>query len=300
MFYFSKSKYTDAWRCPKMVWLDKYMPEVGAPVDPALQSRFDTGNEVGDLAMGLFGEFVEVTAHRDDGKLDLSAMIEATRVEMERGTQNICEASFCYDGLYCAVDVLRREGGGWAIYEVKSSTHPENTIYHADVAYQKYILENCGVNVTGTYLVTVDNSYVFDGTLDLHALFKITDVADKVAAESANVESILAAAQAVLSCEAEPAKPLSLCCKEPYECKYCAYCWRDVPSPSVFDLYRLDSKVKFDLYRSGYASLDALAASGFRGTETQMRQIDFATHDRGTHVDAEAIGEYLDTLTYPL
>jgi hypothetical protein len=59
---------------------------------------------------------VNVTACREDGKLDLPRMMENTRREMERGTPVICEASFSYEGLYCAVDLLKKEEDGWAIY----------------------------------------------------------------------------------------------------------------------------------------------------------------------------------------
>ena len=45
--------------------------------------------------MGLFGDFVEVTAY-NDGELDLSKMITDTVLEMEKGTNVICEASFSY------------------------------------------------------------------------------------------------------------------------------------------------------------------------------------------------------------
>lgn len=62
--------------------------------------------------MGLFDDFVEVTAY-DGEKLDLTKMIEATKAEMDRGTPIICEASFSYNGLYCAVDILKKENGGW-------------------------------------------------------------------------------------------------------------------------------------------------------------------------------------------
>ena len=96
-----------------------------ATVDAGVEARFAEGNVVGDLAMGLFGDFVEVTTMKD-GRLDLSAMIEKTHEEMERGTEVICEASFSYrnagESNYCAVDILRKTPDGWAIYEVKSTT----------------------------------------------------------------------------------------------------------------------------------------------------------------------------------
>jgi|GEM_PF-2277451 len=51
-------------------------------------------------------------------------MMEKTARCLEAGAENLCEASFRYEGLYCAVDILRKQGGGYAIYEVKSASHP--------------------------------------------------------------------------------------------------------------------------------------------------------------------------------
>ena len=189
MIYLSKSKYCGLWQCPKLAWLRQYKPEE-AVINAMVQARFDAGNVVGDLAMGLFGDFVEVTTYNGD-KLDLTAMIEKTESEMQKGTENIAEASFSYNGLYCAVDILKKENGGWAIYEVKSSTKrkkkdgtyaDDKEVYVADIAYQKYVLEHCGVNVTGTYLVCLNGDYVFDGTLDLKKLFYISDVSGEIPA----------------------------------------------------------------------------------------------------------------------
>ena len=117
-FNFSKSKYCSFWTCPKQCWLKKYKPEEEV-VDDSVQARFKAGNEVGDLAMGLFGDFIEVTTYKPDGRLDLAAMEARTKEEMSKGTENICEASFICDGLYCAVDILRKTGDGYDIYEVK-------------------------------------------------------------------------------------------------------------------------------------------------------------------------------------
>ena len=146
MVYLSKSKYTGLWQCPKIAWLRQYKPEA-ATIDEMVEARFVAGNMVGDLAMGLFGDFVEVTAYNGE-KLDLPQMIEKTVIEMEKGTENICEASFSYNGLYCAVDILKKDGDGWAIYEVKSSTKhmkddgtytDDKEVYVADISYQKYL-----------------------------------------------------------------------------------------------------------------------------------------------------------------
>lgn len=95
MNYLSKSKYTGLWQCAKMAWLRQNKPEE-AVIDDMIQARFEAGNNVGDLAMGLFGDFVEVTTYNGEN-LDLPAMISKTDAEMEKGTENICEASFSYN-----------------------------------------------------------------------------------------------------------------------------------------------------------------------------------------------------------
>ncbi|MBR5426821.1 MAG: DUF2779 domain-containing protein [Clostridia bacterium] len=281
-----------------MLWLDTYRPELHE-ANAADEARFTAGNEVGDLAMGLFGDYVEVTAKKENGRLDLSEMIRRTEEEMKKGTPVICEASFSFGGLYCAVDLLKKENGGWAIYEVKSSTHVSR-VYCADVAYQKYVLENCGVRVTGTYLVTIDSGYVYDGTLRLDELFCVTDISAGVAVELQKIEPNLETAEHVLADGTEPRFDISERCRDPYGCDYWGYCTRALPTPNVFDLYRVGFKNALKYYYDGVASFEALLRAGKVKNKTALRQIDFALNDRGTFTDREAICAFLDTLSYPL
>ena len=295
----SKSKYCGLWQCPKIAWLQKYRPEERV-FDELLQQRMEVGSEVGDLAMGLFGDFVEVTV-RDGERLDLARMIERTAEEMAKETPVICEASFSWRGLYCAVDLLRREGEGWAIYEVKSSTHEDKSIYAADVAYQKYVLEHCGVHVTGTYLVVLNREYVFDGTLRTEELFRVTDASEAVEAELPNIEPNLALAERFLSDpDTEPPIDLSERCNTPYICAFWGHCARHLPKPSVFDLYRLPIKKKINFYRKGLVSFaDLIEAQGITN-EKQLRQLEHGVRECPDYVDREQIRQFLGQLSYPL
>ena len=298
MLNFSKSKYCAFCDCQMKAWLNKYKPKERVLSDSTL-ARMDVGNEVGDLAMGYFGDFVEVTEYADE-KPDFNKMIERTKEELAKGTPVICEASFLYGGLYCAVDILKRDGDGWAIYEVKSSTHADKPTYVNDVSYQKYVLENCGIKVTGTYLVCLDNTYVFDGDLDIKKLFKVTDLSEQVAAKLPEVEGDLAAAEKLLNDENEPDIPVGLQCEKPGDCEYWGYCTRGLPKPNVFDLYRLVMKKKVALFESGLVSLSSLEGESSIKNDQQKRQIDFAIHDRGTYIDKREIKEFLKNLHYPL
>lgn len=307
MVYLSKSKYCGLWQCPKIAWLRRYRPDA-AFLDGSVLARMEAGNEVGDLAMGLFGPYVEVTV-RDGDKLDLAAMISATEAEMAKGTENICEASFSYNGLYCAVDILRKDGDGWAVYEVKSSTkhsQPDGSygddkeIYIADVSYQKYVLEHCGVNVTGTYLVCLNGDYVFDGTLDLTGLFYVSDVSEAVRTEIGNIEYNVAIAEKLLASEDEPDIDLNANCRKPYKCAFWQYCSRGVPEKSVFDLYRLNFNKKLEYYYKGWIAYRDLLMNAPIKNEKQLRQLEYGTKELGTYVDRAGISAFLDKLSYPL
>ena len=188
-----------------------------------------------------------VTTTREDGSLDLKAMVDKTQEEMAKGTEVICEASFTFDGNYCAVDILRKTEEGWAIYEVKSSSFPESKVekakldkYVPDIAYQKWVLTQCGVNVTGTYLVCLNKGYVRQGGLDINRLFVITDMKEMIANEYDMVPTKVKQAMKIINSDVEPNVDLSESCqKKHYACGFWEYCKRahGVPSPSVFNVY---------------------------------------------------------------
>ena len=303
----SKSRYTLFWHCPKTLWLRTYKPDE-ATVDAGVEARFESGNEVGDLAMGLFGPFVEVTAKREDGGLDLQAMINKTKDEMAKGTEVICEASFTFDNNYCAVDILRKSPGGWAIYEVKSSSFPEFEgqeakleKYAPDIAYQKWVLTQCGINVTDTDLVCLNSDYVRQGELDLQKLFVVIDMKELVENEYLKVPAQVSKALKVLRSEDEPGIDLSEHCMKPYGCAFLDYCKRQhgVPDdePTVFDLYRMNFAKKLEHYHAGRITFEDLRSQEL--SDKQQMQVE-CTLNQTEHIDSEGIRDFLNNLSYPL
>ena len=307
----SKSRYTLFCQCAKALWLRTYKPEM-AEVDEALNARFAQGNEVGDLAMQLFGPFKEVTVKNEDGSLNLSRMVELTKQFMDEGVENICEASFSCAGGYCAVDVLRKTPDGWAIYEVKSSSFPEFNgaqarleKYVPDIAYQRWVLEQCGVHVTGTYLVCLNSNYVRHGELDLQQLFVINDMKALVQNEYDKVPTMVDRAMQVINTEKEPDVDLSEHCMKPYACAFWKYCKErhGVPVPSVFDIYGgkgrggFTFKKKLDCYQRGDISIESLREKDLG--HIQNMQIESTLTGR-EFINPTGIRQFLDNLTYPL
>lgn len=293
----SKSLYTLFRQCPKALWLKTYKAEL-CVISDALQQRFQAGSVIGDLAKGLFGKYVEVTTYNEDGKLDLTKMVVKTQKGIDSETDVICEAAFQFEGNYCAVDILKKEGSGYAIYEVKSSTDADNEVYAQDVAYQKYMLTHCGVEVTGTYLVCINSDYVLDGEIDIHKLFQTQDISEAVAQEYPLVEFQVAKAKKILELkDVEPDEDLDVHCHKPYDCAFWQYCSRNLPERSVFNLYRMSFEKKITYYKQNIITYEQLQNEKLN--EKQRMQIDVALNDT-IYINKVEIAKFLSTLSYPL
>ena len=288
----SKSRYCKGIQCPKMLWMDKYMPDKAE--DVLSESVMATGNMVGDLARNYFGSYDLV-----EFDYDKDAMAEKTRQLMEAGSDNIAEAAFYVDGLYCAVDILHKDGDGYDIVEVKSSTHVAD-IYLEDMAFQYYVLSKCSVNVKKVKIMYLNNTYVRHGELELDKLFVVEDYTDEVKGKYQEVEENIKSIREYVDTDKEPERDIDLYCENPYECAYYSYCSRHIPEQSVFDIRRLTSVKKYDLYHKGIISFKDIVEKKPNLSTKQMKQVETAYFDRTDEIDPERIREFLDTLSYPL
>ena len=104
--YLSKSRFCSAIQCPKILRLKQYKLE---EFDDTVmdQNVLNTGSAVGDLAMGLFGPFVEVPFG------DLKVMLCETERLINEGAPIITEASF---SVYFNIFVFLRMTGTENLY----------------------------------------------------------------------------------------------------------------------------------------------------------------------------------------
>ena len=292
----SKSKYVTFCNCPKALWLRTYKPELEVK-DTGVESRFEIGNEVGDLAMKYFGRFVEVTTLDANGKLDLTSMIKKTQDEIAKGTDVICEASFTYNGNYCAVDILKKNEDGYDIYEVKSSTSADKEVYYEDLAYQKWLLEQCGIIIKDVYLMHINNEYVLGDKLDVKKLFILEELNDSVKPYYNDVANNEQNAKKMLQSNIEPNDNIGIQCFEPYNCGFFNYCTKGIKTPNVFDLYRLSNKKATEYYNNGITTFEEMKNEKLNAI--QKMQIDCELNNKEV-IDKKGIKEFLNKITYPL
>ena len=292
----TKSNYVSFCKCPKSLYLSLFKKEEAEINEESIRK----GNEVGALARSLFGEYVLV----GEDTLDCNAKVEQTKKFIEEGKEVICEASFMFKDLFCAVDILKKVNDGYELYEVKSVTNlDKETMLHycQDIAFQTYVLSKLGYNVVSANLVVLNSKYNRSGNLDLNRLFKIVRVDEdevylkqktKVRDNIARIRLITDNPRAQVEGEL-----CSMCTSG--KCAFGKYCLRDIKEDSILNLYRCNKK--FDLYYSGVENFEAVLSSDYSLNEIQRRQIDFVLNDRkDTYVNKEKLEDFLEDIKYPI
>ena len=211
----TKTDFMRGMQCPKMLWLDKHKPKLKV-IPPEVQEKLDAGNEFGDLAMGMFGPYEEMTVYRPGTHIpDKKAMVQRTAEHLDAGTAVICEAAFMNYNNYCAVDILRKTETGYDIYEVKN-TEELHDQFIRDAAFQYYIISRCALKIEKVFIVLhgKDPEYPFspvEVTQEVKGLYKWINehIWDLNRLQKSQDELTV-----------EPGEQ----CTEPYECWYYSYC----------------------------------------------------------------------------
>lgn len=287
--YLSKSKYTKAVQCNKILWLDKYKSEVATLVDN--ESVFDNGTKVGQKAKELFGEYKDVKFDQD-----LSNMIKETNKYLKLDKCNICEASFDYNGNFCSVDILKKNKDKFEIYEVKSSTEVSD-IYLDDISYQYYVLKSLGLNVVKSSIVHINSKYVRHGELELNKLFNIVNVSDIVLSKQEEVKNKIVEINKYMDNKKEENKDIDMYCFTPYECPYFNYC-SHLPKNNIFDVRLMSLNKKLEYYKKGLYRFEDLINEKL--SDKYIEQIDFELHNKDEKIVVNHIKDFMNTLSYPL
>lgn len=286
----SKSKYCNGLQCKKMLWLYKNKPEEKEEVNN--QSVFDNGNDVHEVARKLLGEDVNIPFNED-----LTQMIKDTEEVMKQEKVIITEASFSYENNFCSVDILKKEGNTYEIYEVKSSTELKD-VYVDDVSYQYFVLTSLGLKVEKCYVAILNNRYVRKGKLDLNQLFKKIDVTDEVVSKQAQVKQMIKDMNKYMEQKKEPKDDIGIHCFKPYKCPFFKYCTRHLPESNIFEINEINVNEKLKLYVEGIVSLEDLLKEDISNEAKQ--HIEYELYDKEDYIDKKSIKEFLNTLSEPL
>src|SRR5438309_7289277 len=217
----SKSRFVTGCQCHKLQWWTVHEPD--APElqpDKVLQDLFDQGRQVGEAARKRYpgGVLIDLPHHAG------AERVAATKAALDAGAPAIFEATFIADNTFVAIDVLQKEGDGYRVTEVKSSTSQKDE-HIPDVAVQAHVAAASGLKVSAAEVMHLNKEFRNPDSGDL---FARTDVTGPVAAYVAEVPDELSRQKKMLAGPL-PDVPIGLHCFEPRECPFMARCWPDSP-----------------------------------------------------------------------
>lgn len=217
---------------------------------------------------------------------------------MNAGANCIAEASFKYDDLFCAVDLLKKDNAGYSIYEVKSSLDIEEHQL-ADVAFQKYVLEKCGLKINHIYILYPNREYIFNKKLDLNEYFIAECVDDNVDVfeNLENMDNSINDIRKLL----KSSEPLTIFNNKCKECAFREHCLKGLPMDNVSILNGI---VFYKYFNKGIITVeDYVNRKEYKKSKNKMRKLQVESIlNKATSplIDKDSLKEFIDNIKYPL
>ncbi len=289
--YLSKSSYMAGLECPRKLWQLLWDRGSAAPATGMSPLNMEFGIRFGERAHTLYpdGTLIDIDI------FNLNNAVEDTRKAIESGAEVILEAAFCHGQCRVLADIVEGQAdGNWHLIEVKSSTRVKDE-HIPDLAYQKWVMEQCGYHVSRCSVIHADKSGVWP---DTNSIFNSVDVTDKVEVASTlvadNVERMLP--QTIPGCTAPDAS--ALFSKSP--CGDCNFkktvCWKGVDGITIYDVIHA-TKV------SALKGMDILylrdIPDDFKLNDRDRRNVT-RINSEAIDIDKPAIAGMLSELEYPI
>ncbi len=293
-YLLSKSSFLKGIQCEKQLYLYKHHYDWRDEVNESQQVIFDSGTNVGKLAWDLFPGGIDIAPPNPFGYAKAAKL---TSDKIGEGVKVFYEASFIFDEVLVAVDILIKSGKKWKIYEVKSSTSVSES-YILDAAVQYYVLKNSGLDIADISIVYLNNPYVRQGELNLMELFSMESVLDLVLEQQVSIEEKIERFKKVLKSKTIPEINIGPQCNDPYPCAFLGHCWSGIPEYSVFNISGLKTDKKFELFNSGILKLEDVPED-FALSDKQKIQVNCHIN-KNVIIDKPAIKGFISSLEYPL
>lgn len=224
--------------------------------------------------------------------------IQLTKNAIAAGAAVIFEAALFVDGLYARVDVLTKLPGRkpkWKVTEIKSSLELKPDKHLPDLAFQVYVAQRSGLDVTDASVITLNRDYRH-GSDDAplfaeHPAWKFLRKALK------KIEPAIEAARSVEQADSAPAIEVGRHCRSPYECPFLDTCRSSLPARHISWIPRIKKPQEEHLREAGVTTYDQLPED-FDATALQWRFI--RGECDGQRYIGDRLRETLESLAYPI
>ena len=178
---------------------------------------------------------------------------------------------------------------------MKGSTQVKD-IYIHDVSFQRHCVQRAGLSIRKCHIVHINNQYVKHGEIDPDQLFTIEDVTEQVNEIAGGIK---VRAEEMWKTIASPICPeigIGQHCSDPYPCPV-TWCLECLPEINIFSLSGGGKKC-FEMFNKGIFFIKDIPAD-IKLSKVQQIQKTCEINEQ-SHIDKEAIQEFVDSLQYPL
>ena len=289
-YILTKSKFLLGFNCSKALWLSTHQPEDAQPVSLGLKKILEQGILVGEYARKQFPDGKLVSA----GHNNLSeSLIETMKLVREK--QIIFEGVFLFDDILIKADILKPlHDNKWELIEVKQSTRAKDENI-PDLAIQKYVIQNYGINISSTKLMLINNKCAHP---DLSNLFYFEDISDQVNEMAETLPGKIHELKNILIKKDVPLAELGISCNpKAKNCVYADFCWKEYDSPTIFDIPRLTLRKRNDLLNQGIILIEDIP-DDYVFSKNQEEFLEMVRTNKPL-INKNSIKDELQYLTYP-
>ena len=281
----TKSKFTKGQQCLRLLWFAdrKQLPEVSL-MD---QHRFNQGPIFEEYAKKLY-------SGTELGDLDFNENIEKTKELVEK-KKTIFEAGFKFNDFFIRADILEFDKDGWNLYEIKASSDEKKLkIYFPDLAFQKFVIEKCGLKIKKCFVLKLNKEYVKNGEIEPNKLVEKHDVTENVELID-NVEECANKYLEVIKDDNEPGINISVNCNRPYTCLLKPHCWGTLPENNV--LHLTNWRQYWNFFHQGLIDMKDVVNEKLNSKDEVIRK---AVNKCQVVYSKEHIKHFMNTLKFPL
>ena len=292
----TKSNYVIGHQCQRCFWFKYNKYKDPSEDDQMAQQRMKDGDYVGEEVKKIFPEGKEIPFLGGD----YAKMHQLTKEAINSNIEVIFEGSFHVDGVFIRVDVMQRTPEGWDIFEVKSSSSLKS-IHKEDASIQWHILKRVkDLKLKDMYLITLDKTYKRGKELQLEDVFKKHFLTQYVESNQERTDMTLTNLKTVSQMDSPPEERVSATPNTKGKCTFNEHCWPKglEKRNSIFKLYNLRSKKKFELLEGGIETFEDIVDIDSY-SEIQQIQINSTINNKPV-LNKEIIDEFISNLSYPI
>lgn len=294
----TKTDFIQYLNCPKSLWLLKNQPEDYEKGDMSLflEKLITEGYEVEEQAQKLFPNAITLPDFGDPS---------ITKQALNDNGTVFFQASFQTDlGAFARMDVLEKlDDGTFHIYEIKSSTSiskKKNHNHLKDACFQKYVMTECGYEVSKISIIKLNKDYVRSGDINPSELLTIEDVTEEIAELYGGVSAFIVDALGYINKEDIS---LNTCaCRENTRGNHCdsfKFFNPDVPEYSIYEIGNIRRKRIEELTDMDVIKISDIPVDYEGLNEKQKLQMISRKEGRAV-INTEAIAESISILKFPL